>query len=175
MDMETEFIELANNIRRDIMDIKHEILTNNRSTYNAKVIIDKCEVCKKTGEDVHHIQFQCFADSNQMIGDIHKNNQSNLVTLCKQCHHEVHNKNLVITGYVQTSNGKELLYHYCSQKELAEKTNKRKKYTESDIEIIKQYFTIDKMTRNRAKLILQKKHNISISTSTISKIWKGDY
>ena len=51
------------------------------------------------------------ADENKMINHIHKNRKSNLVGLCKKCHHDVTHNTLVIEGYIQTSTGIELEYY----------------------------------------------------------------
>ena len=68
-----------------------------------------------------HIKFQSEADDNNMINHIHKNNKSNLVSLCEKCHNDVHNNDLVINGYKQTSDGVVLNYHYLNNQELVEK------------------------------------------------------
>ena len=60
--------------------------------------------------DVHHINFQCTADNNGIIEDFHKNTLFNLVTLCKQCHINVHNNLITINGYIETSSGIKLDY-----------------------------------------------------------------
>ena len=39
-------------------------------------------------EEIHHIKEQQDADENNMVGNMHKNNLSNLVPLCKKCHNQ---------------------------------------------------------------------------------------
>ena len=49
-----------------------------------------------------------------------------MVALCKDCHNKVHNDNLVINGYIQTSSGIELDYSYLEKNELEKKKKKKK-------------------------------------------------
>lgn len=92
--------------------------TTKRSRYNSKKTLEKCEICgyspkKKTDMplDTHHINFQCNADEKGFNGHFHKNSQFNLVCLCKTCHVKVHNKELTITRYIDTTKGKRLEYN----------------------------------------------------------------
>lgn len=112
-----EFIDIAFEIRNDLINKKNGILDTKKSKYNKSKIIDSCEICnykpnKKTDIplDVHHIKFQCTADNNDFIGHFHKNSKFNLVTLCKECHQKVHKDIINIQGYIQTSNGVKLIY-----------------------------------------------------------------
>jgi DNA mismatch repair protein MutS len=108
MDLNNQFLELANQIRLEISDQAPDILTPQSSRYNPNVFVHNCQVCGNTGEEVHHIQHQCTANMHHMIGHIHKNKKSNLVVLCKQCHLDVHHDKLEIRGYVQTTQGIQL-------------------------------------------------------------------
>ena len=109
MNMSADFLELAQNIRRDLMNIGNELVSTKKSKYNAEVFVDKCMICQEVAEDVHHIKFQSCADINKIIdGHIQKDVKSNLVPLCKSCHDKVHNKGINIYGYKQTSDGIEL-------------------------------------------------------------------
>ena len=56
-------------------------------------------------DDTHHINFQCDADSNGFFKHYHKNIEHNLVILCKKCHLKVHNNEIQINGYKDTSDG----------------------------------------------------------------------
>lgn len=96
------------------------ILLNNTNTtkskyskYNSKKIVNKCELCNYSPYsnndiplDIHHINFQCNADTDGFNGHFHKNSKFNLVCLCKGCHIDVHNKKIVINGYKQSTSGK---------------------------------------------------------------------
>ena len=142
--------------------------------------MDVCRVCQAKAEDVHHIKFQCTADDNNMIGNINKDTESNLVPLCKKCHDAVHNGNLRIDGYLQTSEGISLDYKFLEEEKLQEKKQNRKKYDDKQIAIIKGL----KNTQSESKIKLSQKyiinkllteHQISISSSTLKKIWNNKY
>ena len=60
LDMDEEFLTLANKIRSKITGIDEQILKDKVSKYNSEVYVDKCAVCKDIdADDVHHINFQC--------------------------------------------------------------------------------------------------------------------
>ena len=80
--------------------------------------MDKCQVCSKKSKHTHHIKEQNTADKNNIIGNFHKNIKHNLVPLCESCHHKVHNENLRIYGYIQSSEGIKLNYEYIDKKEV---------------------------------------------------------
>jgi len=174
MNMSPDFLELAQTIRRDLMNMGDEVVSTKKSKYNAEVFVDNCMVCQGVAEDVHHIKFQCCADINKIIdGHIQKDVKSNLVPLCKSCHDKVHNKGIEIRGYMQTSDGIELDFRYLTGEELQLKTKSRKKYSDADVEVI------GNMSRHISKKmvcnILEKEHNIKISSGTLNKIWAGAY
>lgn len=112
MDLKPEFIKNALSIRKFILNSKNEIFTPKHSKYNSNKFVDSCEICKSHQQplDTHHINFQCNADKNGMIDHFHKNDKHNLVVLCKDCHNKVHNNQIIIEGYSQTSTGIKLIY-----------------------------------------------------------------
>jgi DNA mismatch repair protein MutS len=173
MDMDRDFLEDANAIRQEIMNIKESILEYKTSKYNSNLIVDKCKICNADAEDTHHIKFQCTANENDVIdGHIQKDSKSNLVPLCKMCHENVHKNLIVIDGYIKTSEGSELKYHKVDTSE--RKANK--KYSDEHIHIIQNVCENNcKLNLKSLALILNEKHNINISTSTLSKIKKGAY
>ena len=59
-------------------------------------------------EETHHIKYQKDADSNGFIGHIHKNNKSNLVPLCKECHKKETYGKINIIGWVDATDGRKL-------------------------------------------------------------------
>ena len=130
-------------------------------------------ICQQMAEHTHHINEQQYANSDNIINHYHKNIQHNLVPLCEKCHYKVHNENLEIYGYHQTSEGIQLNYKFTEQVK-----PKRKKYDEDTISIINQYKediinkTIKKTTLIRK---LEIEHNIKISVPTLTKIYNDDY
>ncbi len=114
-----DFIDRCMKIRRKILDVPQEFISSRTSKYNAKLVVDKCKVCGKQADDVHHINFQCSADEDGTINidsqKFHKNVKANLVALCKKCHinvhHSVDGKKIIIEGYKQTSKGPQLVHN----------------------------------------------------------------
>lgn len=171
MNMPIDFIKNAQRIRHDILGTQSIVSSRYKvSSYNTAKFITSCEVCSENAVDVHHIKFQCSADENNMIGSIHKNTESNLVSLCKKCHNQVHNGDLVINGYVETSEGIELSFKYIeNQKE----KKGRRKFRKEHIEWI---MSLDKnISRKNLKILFQNKFKSSISMNTISKILNNNY
>lgn len=115
LDLDKSFINKAFEIRNILIGKKAEILSTKKSKYNSKKLVDTCEICgyyKQSKTDMHlhthHIGGQCFSDQDGFIGHFHKNAKFNLITLCEQCHENVHNNKITINGYKQTTNGVEL-------------------------------------------------------------------
>ncbi len=108
LDLDKEFLLMANKIRQNLLGINSKILENKRSNYNTKLIIDKCKICGEKAIEVHHIKEQKKADEDGYIGNHHKNVLHNLVGLCSSCHDKIHNKELEVDKYEQTSEGIEL-------------------------------------------------------------------
>lgn len=178
---DNDFIQLAESIKKEILNEPNTIVSDKTSSYNSNIYVNECNICKKTKEyngslDTHHINFQknCtegFVKDKEYIG---KNFNCNLVVLCKDCHKMVHNECINIFGYEDTSNGKILKYEFIKKNILA-KSDKKKKYGNKTINLIKELKNKKNITRSIAKSILIDTHNISISTSTISKIWNNKY
>lgn len=108
------FIDTANEIKKEI-DLKKQ-----KSRYNKNVDMKECSVCgfipegKEVSLETHHIvpQKDC---KNKKVKDkeyLNMNHPSNLAVLCQKCHDEVDRGNLIINGYIETSNGSILDYHY---------------------------------------------------------------
>ena len=176
MDLDTDFIQMADKIRRKLLNVEDTVVPDNKSKYNAQVYVHKCGVCEGDADDVHHIKFQCTADDDDIIdGHIDKNVESNLVPLCKKCHTDVHNNKLQIDGYKQTSKGVKLQYHKVTTEQFAEHKQSRKKYDTEIVEFIKQLKQTSKTSNKNLKIILEKEHNIQISQGTIIKIINDTY
>ena len=111
------FVIEAEAIRKELCGEKDELISNTRSRYNKRKIVNKCEVCgykpsKKTDLplDTHHVKFQCTANETGFIDTIHKHTKSNLVVLCKECHTKVHKNEIEIQGYVQTTENTKIFF-----------------------------------------------------------------
>jgi DNA mismatch repair protein MutS len=87
-----DFLKMANAIRLKYRD-KTQVgdLNFKPSHFNAHKVKGMCELCKKEmGEEVHHLQHQKEADSNDYIQHFHKNHRANLLTVCESCHLKIH-------------------------------------------------------------------------------------
>ena len=106
--LDSKFITLANQLRREELGINAELLSSQKSHFNSKVYVDSCASCGKNLAaeklDTHHIREQKEADENGMIGHIPKNAKYNLVVLCKDCHTKLHLGKQRIESH-QTVNG----------------------------------------------------------------------
>jgi len=119
--------------------IQNKILNNNnimlkssdnlikQSKYNSNVFMTSCYICTDLNIhldnnsilETHHITFQHTFDNNGLtskcsISDkahIKKNQKSNLVNLCKLHHIQVHNHNIIINGWIKSTNGRFLDYN----------------------------------------------------------------
>ena len=174
MDLDPEFIDCANRIRKRIMNITDDFVVPKKSSFNSKIIIEKCSICGNTTDDIHHIEEQHLADENNMIGHFHKNEMFNLVQLCKDCHHSVHHGKLLINGYEDTTEGIKLSYKYLDSNTNSLGENKKKKFDNDQIDIIKDIYSKVK-TINKTKDIVMIKHNIKIANGTIKKIVNNQY
>ena len=173
MDLDNEFIEQAETIRKKLMNKNNLIVNNKTSRYNSEIVLDNCAICNCKTEEIHHINEQCLADNKGMIDYFHKNNLFNLVQLCHKCHYDVTYGKLFINGYLDTSMGVKLQYKYKSEKE-AQFIKKKKKYSQDQIEIIKDIYEKTKKY-SITKKTLDTKHKIQISQPTLKKIVENNY
>jgi DNA mismatch repair protein MutS len=174
MDLDKEFIDLANTIRKEVLQID-KVVQKTTSKYNAKVVIDTCLICKQKATEVHHIKPQRVADKFNRIGTHHKNVEHNLITLCHMCHQQVENGDLDITGYTQTSNGIEVQYRKIDKKELERKKQNRKKYNKEQMDIIMGYREKTNHNISKSRKLLEIDYEIKVSNHIIKKIWCGEY
>ena len=109
LDMGDTFLDAAHAFRREYLKVDKTIPTTSR--YNSSVFIEKCKLCNsRIASETHHIVEQHIADdeTGQYGLGLHKDAAHNLVGLCSECHDKVHNQEIHVKGYVQTSNGVEL-------------------------------------------------------------------
>lgn len=109
LNLPQEFMDSAMDIRMGLNKKNKPVYMNDVSHFNAKKVKGDCEICGKEGIDVHHMQYQQNADRHGFIGkSFHKNHIANLMNICKDCHHTIHEKNI---QYVRrkTTKGKKII------------------------------------------------------------------
>lgn len=97
LNLPQDFLDMAHNIRMKYRPETNSLLDQKQSHFNAKHIKGMCEKCgNKMATEVHHLQYQQDADDKGIIknadGDLtfHKNHPANLLSICEQCHDEIH-------------------------------------------------------------------------------------
>ena len=168
MGLSNDFISFAKKIQNRLENNEN---STKLSQYNKNIIMDCCKICsEKNNLETHHIKDQQFADKNNMIGHHHKNIKHNLVPLCKGCHLKVTNHEIVVKGWKETSEGRELDWF-----EVEKKVNP-KKISNDDIEKIKSLKHENK-TISQTDFVkqLELNHNMKLSVSTLRKILKDEY
>ena len=89
-----DFMNNAFTIREKYSTYNKSFLSMKPSHYNSQKIKGYCEKCKKElATEVHHLQHQKSANEDGFIGDFHKNNSGNLMSLCEDCHLAFHKSN----------------------------------------------------------------------------------
>jgi DNA mismatch repair protein MutS len=115
-----KFINRAEIIKKRLM-LEHQIdIPAKTSKYNKELLVKNCLICgykpiKDTDKELesHHINFQkdCWADGKiKEKPYLSKNRLYNLVVLCRKCHNKVHQGEIIIKGYADTSIGPQLDY-----------------------------------------------------------------
>lgn len=108
-----DFLDAAYEIRMKYHPETNSILSLKTSRYNSKKIVGMCEKCGvRPGKEVHHMQYQKDANNSSGLiinfdGIMHKNNIANLLTICEECHDEIHRNNTKLKK-VKTSKGTNL-------------------------------------------------------------------
>ncbi len=109
--LDAAFLKDAMDIRKQLTNdyTDTELLTQkHKSKYNKDIYLTSCAICKSTVEDVHHIEPQKLANKHGHIKHFHKDHKYNLVPICKECHHKIHEGSIVVSGYKMTSKGIQL-------------------------------------------------------------------
>jgi DNA mismatch repair protein MutS len=160
---DNKFNEITNDILKEVQDI-NEI---KHSYYNKDNYLIECIICKSNiNLETHHIQFQKDFTDNININKLHyyKNANYNLVTLCRKCHDDVDRNKIIINGWSDTSNGRELNYYITNE---IIKSNKYNDDLVDYIKNLKKEINDPKMARIKIK----EKYNKKVSTDTIKKFW----
>lgn len=186
---DSEFIKNAKRIRNIILEKEQCILEDKTSNYNSKLYVDKCAICGDNGYqyplDTHHIKEQHLFEEY----DFNKDKLANLVVLCKKHHDSVHHGILEISGYIETTKGKKLVYDENKDEEnlnnkeenkKEENSNhkkSKKKYNEEQIIMIKKMAEELRDQKQYMKILLLelKKKDIIISTKTVNQICNNLY
>lgn len=92
LDLDDDFMRAAASIRKKILDLDAQLVRPKKSRYNAKVVLDACELCgQHMATETHHLAQQKDADVRGLIqGLFHKNRAHNLVGVCEACHRKLH-------------------------------------------------------------------------------------
>jgi DNA mismatch repair protein MutS len=96
--MPADFLTRANELRMKYNPEYGSLLNIKQSHYNAQKLMGLCELCNhKRGQEVHHIAEQSRAEEDGYIVEddgtvFHKNRRFNLLSLCADCHKEIHRK-----------------------------------------------------------------------------------
>lgn len=170
LDLNDDFIILANEFRNELSDKHNDIIGKNTSRYNKNHFIDTCTICNKKATEVHHIKQQAFADNDGFIGHVHKNNKNNLINVCSECHDRIHNKELAIDGYKQTSDGIELIIQNQKREDNLTINNEN---SENEINTFIKLQRSDKKSIAKIKELIFEKYNQDISIYKINKVLKN--
>ena len=169
MGLSNKFISFAKKIQNKL---ENNINETKLSQYNTNVFMDCCKICNnKDNLETHHIKDQQFSDENKMIEHHHQNIKHNLVQLCKTCHLKVTHGEMIISGWKETSHGKKLDW-----KTVEKKVSVKKKFSEKDIQKIKEIYKINEnLPKKDLVKLYELKHNIKISQTTLKKIIDNKY
>ena len=198
---DNDFIKLAQEIKNDLLKMPNQLVDTKKSKYNSEVYMYECGICNKKFKsdidhfglfDTHHINFQKDCEDGFIKSKPHipMNSKANLIVLCKECHHKVHHNELIIKGYIETSNGRKV--DYKENNELIEVTSDSNESSDSEYikvspkkkqnkkkykndEIARVLELKNKKSQKNAKKILKDKYNMNVSIRTIKKIWDNNY
>ena len=174
LSLELDFLHNAYKVKNQLKDIG--LYSTKGSVYNSKKILDKCELCGEEGEEIHHINFQNLANKFGHIDTIHMNMKGNLCSICQKCHDMVHNDEINIKGYIETSEGIILDYEIV-EKQIHEEVKKtKKKYSKQEIDwILKCHQTNERSTHKQISAMFEVSQKKKISATIVGKIIKGNY
>jgi DNA mismatch repair protein MutS len=105
LDMPTDFMKVAEGVRKQIEGYSNLLVSPDTSKYNKDVYMTECCICGAAAVDTHHIKYQCQSDEDGYFTHHHQNIRHNLMPLCKTCHQMEHSGQINIKGYIKTSDG----------------------------------------------------------------------
>jgi DNA mismatch repair protein MutS len=112
-----DFINLANEIKNELLQDSNSLLSGKTSKYNSQVFIHECQICHQkningfiSNLQTHHINFQKNCKDGFVIDKPHMkiNDKANLIILCILCHEKIHKGEINLEGYVMTIKGKKI-------------------------------------------------------------------
>ena len=160
---DTYFNDRTNEILKEYDNISNV----KQSKYNKDIYIEKCYICNNTNKlETHHIIWQKDFNNNNVNFYLHKNDKSNLVVLCVECHDKVDNNDIIINGWIETTIGRKLDY-YINNIQI-----KKSKYTDE----FKSYIKNLKSITNDiilARIKIKEDYDIKVSKSSILSIWNN--
>lgn len=123
-----KFINRAEIIKKRLTNDISVNLIPKKSNYNKDLLVKQCMICRyiPTTEyhkelESHHIHFQknCWTDGKiKEKPYLSKNKLYNLVVLCRKCHNKVHQGEIIINGYTDTTIGPLLDYNMDIKKKI---------------------------------------------------------
>ncbi|AAV50628.1 DNA mismatch repair ATPase MutS [Acanthamoeba castellanii mimivirus] len=123
-----KFINRAEIIKKRLTNDINVNLIPKKSNYNKDLLVKQCMICRyiPTTEyhkelESHHIHFQknCWTDGKiKEKPYLSKNKLYNLVVLCRKCHNKVHQGEIIINGYTDTTIGPLLDYNMDIKKKI---------------------------------------------------------
>lgn len=108
MSLPNSLLNTANKLRNKYFNTETSVSEMTPSRYNANKLKGDCEKCGDKGIDVHHMEYQENADDNGFIRHFKKNNNANLINVCKKCHDIIH-RNGIILKKVKTTEGYKII------------------------------------------------------------------
>lgn len=92
MGFDAEFVRAAHAIRRHLQGVPDRLVCPRTSRYNARKVVDRCEVCGVAmATETHHAVPQAAADAHGLVGGgKHVHRAYNLVAVCEACHLKAH-------------------------------------------------------------------------------------
>jgi DNA mismatch repair protein MutS len=166
MNIPSEYLELANQIRKELLQEKIR-----ESSYNSNLTVQSCEICKNSIHhmlEVHHVVQQNQANETGFLPNGgHKNSLRNLIVLCTKCHDDYHAGKIEIGNIKQTSAGE------VREIKMLEQNKKQSKWKNEELNIIHSYLKkYSNLGLKRLCYDLETNEDIKISESSLRAIRK---